>query len=495
MQPRQADPVEARLRAVVAVARALTEAVADERRFARVVVDLAARLVGDGATLWLPAADGTTLTRAGATHAAPNGAHRSDPPGPADGVDPSGDPAEIRADADDLVAAVLETAAPAVLGPGDVSAYLDEMNPRLVPWLNHRGVASTAIVPLRGDAGATGVLVATRDAGRPEYSDADVCFLQALADVAAATLASAYLLNGSAAAVEEMRRQADLIDQVSDVIMAWDFEQGIITWNAAAERVYLYSSAEALGCDADALLATRYLDGHGEEPSREQIAGSLLAEGSWTGELRQRRADGEEIEILGSITGLFDWQGRLVGGVAVNRDVTDQRRKERQALRDALTGLPNRRFLVPHLREALARCANGEGPLAVLFLDLNGFKQVNDTLGHEAGDEVLRVTARRLDLALRRHDVVTRLGGDEFVAVTEQVGGRKNAEDVAMRLLAASGHPIPIGDVEVVVLPSIGVAFVESERAGDLTPDELIREADEAMYVAKRGRSGLAFAA
>jgi diguanylate cyclase (GGDEF)-like protein/PAS domain S-box-containing protein len=489
MQPRHADPAEARLRALVAVARAVTDAVADERRLARMVVDLAARLIGDGATLWLPATAGTTLVRAGASHAASADA-------PAAGDLDDEDAKEIEADADELVAAVLDTAAPAVLGPADVSAYLEDLDPRLAPWLSRRGVASTAIVPLRSDAGATGVLVTTRDAGRPEYTDDDVSFLQALCDVAAATLNSAYLLNGSAAAVEDMRRQADLIDQVSDVIMAWEFEQGVITWNAAAERVYHYSSAEALGCDADALLATRYLNSDGEEPTREQIVEVLLAEGTWAGELRQRRADGEEIEILGSITGLFDWQGQLIGAVAVNRDVTDQRRKEQQALRDALTGLPNRRFLVPHLREALTRCANGAGPLAVLFLDLNGFKQVNDTLGHEAGDEVLRVTARRLDIALRRHDVVTRLGGDEFVAVTEQVGGRENAEDVAMRLLAASGAPIPVGgDHEVVVLPSIGVAYVEAERAGNLTPDELIHEADEAMYVAKRGRSGMAFAA
>jgi diguanylate cyclase (GGDEF)-like protein len=156
--------------------------------------------------------------------------------------------------------------------------------------------------------------------------------------------------------------------------------------------------------------------------------------------------------------------------------------------------LPNRRFLIPHLREALVRCAEGSNPLAVLFLDLDGFKAVNDTLGHEAGDEVLRVTAQRLDHALRRHDVVTRLGGDEFVAVTEDVGNRQNAEDVAMRLLDAAALPIPVGDGEVVVLPSIGVAFVEPERAALLAPDELIREADAAMYVAKRGGSGLAFA-
>jgi diguanylate cyclase (GGDEF)-like protein/PAS domain S-box-containing protein len=484
MQPRHAGSTEPlRLQALVNMARAVSDAVVDERRFAQLLVRHAAQLIGDGATLWLPAPDATTLTRAGTTHVATAGA------------EPSGATQTVRVEGDDLITAVLEAAAPAVLGPAEVSAYLDETDPRLAPWLSRRGVASTAIVPLRGGARACGVLVATRDTGRPEYSDADVMFLQALADIAAATLNTAYLVNGSAAAVEEMRRQAELIDQVSDVIMAWDLHQGVMTWNAAAERVYLYSSAEALGCDADALLATRYQDNDGEVMARELLVGALVKAGTWSGELHQRRADGEEIEVLSSITGLFDRGGALTGAVAINRDVTDQRRKEKQALRDPLTGLHNRHFLIPHLREALDRCARGTNPLAVLFLDLDGFKAVNDTLGHEAGDEVLRVTAQRLDQALRRHDVVTRLGGDEFVAVTEEVGTRHNAEDVARRMLEATAMPIPIGDGEVVVLPSIGVAFVEPERAPQLAPDELIREADAAMYVAKRGGSGLAFAA
>jgi diguanylate cyclase (GGDEF)-like protein/PAS domain S-box-containing protein len=485
MQLRHGDSAEAkRMRALVTVARAVSDAVADERRFARLVVDLVARLVGDGATLWLPSEDDNVLLRAGAAHSdsqAERALHNADQ--------------TVRAHGDDLIAAVLESGAPAVLGSEEVSAYLEDIDPRLAPWLTVRGVASTALVPLRGEARVSGVLVATRDAGRPPYSETEIAFLQALADTAAATLGTAYLVTGSAAAVEEMRRQADLVDQVSDVIMAWDLDQGVVTWNAAAERVYLYSAAEALGCDADTLLATRYIAVDGEELDREQLVTALTDTGSWSGELRQRRADGQEIEILSSVTGLFDWHGRLTGAVAVNRDVTDQRHKEQQALRDALTGLPNRRFLLNHLREALGRCAGGVGPLAVLFLDLDGFKQVNDTLGHDAGDEVLRVTAQRLDHALRRHDVVTRLGGDEFVAVTEEVGGRENAEEVAMRLLEATALPIRVGDGEVTVMPSIGVTVVQPERADSLSPDELIREADTAMYVAKRRKSGLAFAA
>jgi diguanylate cyclase (GGDEF)-like protein len=106
------------------------------------------------------------------------------------------------------------------------------------------------------------------------------------------------------------------------------------------------------------------------------------------------------------------------------------------------------------------------------------------------------VTAERLTAALRRHDVVARLGGDEFVAVTEEISDRDSAEDVARRLIELAGQPIDVGaGMNAHVVPSIGITVVQQDRAVRLTPDELIREADSAMYVAKRSRSGLAFAA
>ena len=486
MTSRQDASTEAlRLKALVSVARAVSDTVADERRLANLVVGAVTRLVGDGAAMWLRTANETALVRAAAAHTDPE----------VDRIVREGLVEIAPGSGDDLITAVMGSGAAAVIGAEEMAAYVDDIDPSLVPWLRTRGASSSAILPLSGEGRVSGILVATRDAGRPPYTDGEIAFLQALADVTTATLGTAYLLNGSAAAVEELRRQAELVDQVSDVIMAWDAEHRLVTWNTAAERVYLYSSAEALGCDAQTLLATRFIAVDGEELDRDQIVAALGETGSWSGELRQRRADGQEIEVLGSVTGLFDWNGRLTGAVAVNRDVTDQRRKEQMALRDALTGLPNRRFLLDYLRDALARCAAGNGPVAVLFLDLDGFKLVNDTLGHEAGDEVLRVTAQRLDGALRRHDVVTRLGGDEFVAVTEEVGGRDNAEEVARRLIASAAEPIDVGGGQLArIIPSIGIAIAGPDRADRLTPDELIHEADAAMYIAKRARSGMAFA-
>jgi diguanylate cyclase (GGDEF)-like protein/PAS domain S-box-containing protein len=391
-------------------------------------------------------------------------------------------------DADELISAVLESGSPAVLGPADLAGY------PTAAWREGGDESAAVLVPLRGEGKIPGVIVATRGPGRPGYTDDDVAFLQALADTAAAAMGTAQLLAGSTAAVEELRRQAELVDLVSDVIMAWDAEGRIVNWNAAAERVYFYSAAEALGCDPQGLLATEFIAVDGEKLDRDRVHEALVSSGTWSGELHQRRADGAPIQVLCSLTGLTDNNGRLSGVIAVNRDVTDQRHKERLALQDALTGLPNRRYLLEHLTDALIGCAERGGMLAVLFCDLDGFKQVNDSLGHEAGDEVLRVTAVRLAAALRRHDLVARLGGDEFVAVAEDVGSMASAEDVARRLIEFAGEPITLGDSAARVVPSIGVAVVDGATATSFTAEDLIKRADAAMYVAKRTGTGVAFA-
>jgi diguanylate cyclase (GGDEF)-like protein/PAS domain S-box-containing protein len=264
-----------------------------------------------------------------------------------------------------------------------------------------------------------------------------------------------------------------------------------MTWNAGAELTYQYSSAEAVGCDAEALVATQYHDGAGLPVPADAVFATLAETGRWSGELRQRRADGEEIELLSSLAELLDEDRRAVGWVAVNRDVTEQRQKERLALYDTLTGLPNRRYLLEHLDRAQQRSAERGDRMAVLFLDLDGFKKVNDTLGHEGGDEVLRVTAKRLLSVVRRDDVVVRLGGDEFVVVAENVGNVDVVRALAAHLIVAVSELIPVGGVSAQVLGSVGIALAQG---GDTDPVDLLRAADAAMYSAKRARSGVVFA-
>ncbi|MEV1289850.1 diguanylate cyclase [Micromonospora sp. NPDC049679] len=482
-----ARPMDARrLQAVVDIARTMTGPVLEQRRVTESVVRAVADLLGDGCSLWLTMpGERTGLTRDGAAHRDAR-AERL--------LRHAGDLIEDSWGAD-LLYAVLEAGVPAVLGPAEVTAHLDGPELAAAPWNAANGLGAVAVVPLGGDGSVRGVLVATRDAGNPTYADGDVAFLHAIADTAAATLVAIDRLHFSTAALDDMRRQAELVDQVSDVIIAWDSEDRIVNWNSAAERVYLYSAAEALGCDAQALLATQFIANGGEAVTRADLLAELGRTGVWNGELRQRRADGDEVQLLCSMTAMTDQLGHLAGAIAINRDVTEQRREERLALHDPLTGLPNRRFLLDHLAQVLNRCAAGAGLVAVLFLDLDGFKRINDDLGHEAGDEVLRVTAERLWASVRRHDVAARLGGDEFVVVAEQVGDRWNAEDLGRRLIASIGEPIVVAGRTVRVTPSIGVTLVDAAAAPQRGPEEVIRSADEAMYIAKRGRSGVSFAA
>jgi diguanylate cyclase (GGDEF)-like protein len=174
----------------------------------------------------------------------------------------------------------------------------------------------------------------------------------------------------------------------------------------------------------------------------------------------------------------------LVGNVvghAIHRARAEERTRH-DALHDPLTGLPNRTLLLDRLRHALERSQRTERPLALLFTDLDGFKVVNDTLGHAAGDEVLRQVAPRLTATVRAADTVARFGGDEFVVLCEDLHGPEEAEGTAGRIAAALAEPVRAGAGERVLTTSTGVIVA---RGGTVTPEELLRDADAAMYRAK----------
>jgi diguanylate cyclase (GGDEF)-like protein len=174
-----------------------------------------------------------------------------------------------------------------------------------------------------------------------------------------------------------------------------------------------------------------------------------------------------------------------------NRVERERRRFEEklqhQVLHDDLTGLPNRRLLKDRLDHALARSNRRREPLGVMFIDLDGFKGVNDTLGHECGDALLKLIAERLDSSLRTTDTVTRLGGDEFAILLEDLGIPFDIPTVAERVLAAISIPIEIADRTVVVSASIGIAVGEGHGE---TSDQLLANADVAMYAAKAAGKG-----
>ena len=468
------------LKALVDVARTVNEGITRLDRVAEVTVR-AATLVGDAATMWIQ-----PVGRA-APHCTAAASRDATAQPPAAGE------ADLFAD-DGLVEAVIESGAAAVLDAREIGGYLDSMRQALGPWAAGRPLTGAVIVPMRSKGLSSGVLAVGRDSTATHFTTAQVDFLEALAEVTAATLGTCHVLHGSALAVDEMRQQAELVDHVSDTVVAWDNEGRISTWNVAAEKVYGYTAAETIGCDAHALLDTRFLEPGAEPKTYAELVPLLAKTGSWRGELRQRGSDGTQVELLCSLTVLpGPPDAQIPSAVALGQDVTKQRGEQRQALNDPLTGLPNRRYLLRHLADVLARQRSSDEAIAVLFLDLDGFKLVNDTMGHAAGDEVLRVIAGRLTEALRRDDIVARLGGDEFVVVCRSVTDSAEAVKVANRLIDSAGQPIPIDNDHACVLPSIGIAVVGGDFAAldpELSPMDLLRRADAAMYTAKRNKGG-----
>ncbi|HKS98103.1 MAG TPA: diguanylate cyclase, partial [Rugosimonospora sp.] len=362
-------------------------------------------------------------------------------------------------------------------------------------WLRTHGAAQCAFVPVRPGGRDLGVLAVTRDAGRPPFAPAELELISAVAQVGGAVAQQARMLTDSLAALDEMRQLVEVVDRISDALVSCDAGYQIVSWNTGAEQVYGYPHSDALGCDLFALLATQFYTSDGTELSREEVLSEVLVDGRWQGELRQRRADGAPLITMTSLTALVDADGTHTGLVAVNRDVTEQRHEEHRAMHDALTGLPNRRLINSELYEAYARACRSQRAIAVLFIDLDGFKGINDTYGHAAGDEVLTATAQRLLAVLRNRDTVGRLGGDEFVVILEEAGNSGAVEAVARRVADALAVPIDLEGATVGVLASVGVSVLEHPEAGGLgSAQALLEAADQAMYEAKRKRTGIEFA-
>jgi diguanylate cyclase (GGDEF)-like protein/PAS domain S-box-containing protein len=201
---------------------------------------------------------------------------------------------------------------------------------------------------------------------------------------------------------------------------------------------------------------------------------------------RARRKDGSFVWFESTSRALFDEQGAIHEVISVSRDISERRRAEEQieyqAYHDALTGLPNRLLFRDRLTIALAHAKRQQTPLAVMFLDLDRFKFVNDTLGHSLGDEMLRAIAVRIQNVLREGDTIARMGGDEFTVLLTDLRDVSDAAKIAQKLLEAVGQPVRVEGHELYVTTSIGIAVHPGD--GD-TAEMLLKSADSAMYRAK----------
>lgn len=225
--------------------------------------------------------------------------------------------------------------------------------------------------------------------------------------------------------------------------------------------------------------------------------GQQVCQGRIVNGVESQRAtkDGRVIDVSISAAGFFDAQGELSGWVATFQDITDRKLVQRQleylAYHDALTGLPNRKAFQEKLQDALTASERREGDIwALFFLDLDGFKQVNDTLGHDAGDDLLKEVARRIKGCLRKSDHLFRLGGDEFTVIAGNLGRASEAALVAEKIIAALCEPVLIKGNTVVTSASIGIGLYPDDGR---RVEELIKNADLAMYAAKRRKNRYRF--
>ncbi|MCG8093474.1 MAG: EAL domain-containing protein, partial [Candidatus Thiodiazotropha endolucinida] len=212
-------------------------------------------------------------------------------------------------------------------------------------------------------------------------------------------------------------------------------------------------------------------------------------------EFKMQHKDGHWVDILSRAFLVRDAQGNAIRTVGTHVDISEKKRQEahilRQAHYDGLTGLPNRFLAMDRLAQLLKEASRDVSKVAILFLDLDGFKRVNDTLGHETGDRLLVQAAERLQSVVREGDSVCRLGGDEFVVLLRNLGELTNARTVASSLISQFRHPFSLDERELVVTTSIGIAVYPSDG---ITPTELLRNADTAMYHSKeQGRNTFNF--
>jgi diguanylate cyclase (GGDEF)-like protein/PAS domain S-box-containing protein len=282
---------------------------------------------------------------------------------------------------------------------------------------------------------------------------------------------------------ENMRISAQVYENTMEGIMVTDVNANIISANPAFSRITGYNAEEVVGKNPSILQSGK----HGAEFYKE-MWNKLLTEGQWAGEIWNKRKDGELYAQQVSISAVKDERGKLTEYVAVTFDITEQKRKEEiirfMAYHDHLTGLPNRNTFNNLLGAELSNAKRYRHKTAVMFLDLDGFKQVNDTCGHGVGDALLKEVSKMLKASVRESDTVARMGGDEFTILLPRVNSEDDARKVANKIISLFSNPVEIEMYKLNIGTSIGMAVYPDDGE---EPAILIKQADEAMYRAKQG--------
>lgn len=281
---------------------------------------------------------------------------------------------------------------------------------------------------------------------------------------------------------EEQRMAASVFASTQEGILITDAQRNIIDMNPAFGSITGYSRDEILGKKPSLLKS-----GLHDTSFYENMWRAINRQGYWRGEVWNRKKGGEIFAEWLTISAVADQQGKITHYIGTSSDITQLKEQERKlelmAHYDPLTGVPNRILLADRMHLAFAQTKRDNCLMAVGYLDLDGFKPVNDRLGHEAGDQLLIEVARRIKNALREGDTIARLGGDEFVFLLLGLEKVEDCETTLHRLLEVISEPVTLKNQAVSVSASIGISIFPEDNTD---PDTLLRHADQAMYQAKQ---------
>jgi diguanylate cyclase (GGDEF)-like protein/PAS domain S-box-containing protein len=284
---------------------------------------------------------------------------------------------------------------------------------------------------------------------------------------------------------ESERRFRSVVESANDAIILMNHRGEIMSWNRSAETIFGYAENEILGKSVSILFPASYSEHLSQKNGCDPLFSSgVLRPGATATELNGIKCDGCEFPLEITLSSWKTGEGVFYSGIV--RDVTERKSLENQlmhqALHDPLTNLANRVLFRDRVSHALDKFRRARTPVGVLFLDLDNFKNINDTLGHDAGDQLLIYVAERLGACLRSSDTAARLGGDEFAILVEDAVEMKGALLVAERIKNVLREPFLLNGKKIFVGSSIGIAITSCANEG---PEELLRNADVAMYMAK----------
>ena len=346
------------------------------------------------------------------------------------------------------------------------------------------GARSMIFAPLRRANATVGVLKVFSQ--QPQaFDDGDVQMLQLMASAIVAALAKKAALDARSEAEARLRtseeRMRALLEHAHDAVISIDERGCVSQWNRAAERLFGWSPIETIGQPVAELIVPPAMRGEIASVVARYASSERLEDAQQRVTLQAIDRAGRELSVEVSLTAT-----RVAGRwelTAFGHDVSERRQFEARlrsmALSDGLTGLANRRGFMEALEKAVSRHARGGAPLALLFLDLDGFKQINDSHGHHVGDLALQTFARRLENCVRKGDTIARLGGDEFTVLAEGIATLDQARAIAAKIIAAMEPPLELHKLRL--RASIGISLYKPPADAS----QFLREADHAMYHAK----------